>query len=83
MNDELRGSTPVLSAKDVLLEVRTDVKKIGTNVDILVSQNLNNRVTAIETWKAGVIGKSAGIGAAVGAGVALAGMFFANGGKIG
>lgn len=48
-NDELRGSSPVMTAKDVLLEVRSDVKDIGKNVDILVSQRLDERVKVLES----------------------------------
>ena len=46
---ELRGSSPVMTAKDVLLEVRNDVKDIGKNVDILVSQRLDERVKVLES----------------------------------
>lgn len=66
-NDDLRGSAPVLNAKDVLLEVRTDVKLIGKNVDILVSQNLNERVTALEKAQWKTAGVAAALGAVVGA----------------
>lgn len=54
--EDLRGSTPVLTARDVLIEVRTDVKAMKTGVDILLSQNLHDRVTAIERWQNRLIG---------------------------
>ena len=57
--DDLRGSTPILTAKDVLLEVRSDVREMRTAVDILVSQNLAERVTSIEKWQNRVIGLGA------------------------
>jgi hypothetical protein len=56
--DELRGSAPVMSAKDVLLEVRDDVKLIGKNVDILVSQHLDERVRELEAFRSGMTGGS-------------------------
>lgn len=46
--DDLRGSAPVLTAKDVLLEVRQDVREMKTGLDVLLSQNLNERVTLLE-----------------------------------
>lgn len=54
--EDLRGSTPVLTARDVLLELRQDVREMKTGVDILLSQNLGDRVTAIERWQNRVIG---------------------------
>jgi len=55
-SEDLRGSTPVLTAKDVLLELREDVRSMRTSVDVLVSQDLSNRVTAIERWQNRLIG---------------------------
>ena len=54
---ELRGSAPILSAKDVLLEVRADVKAMSRQVDILVSQQLDGRLSALETWRDRVDGR--------------------------
>lgn len=63
MTDDLRGSTPVYSAKDVLLRldgkidsIDSKVDQMGTNVAILLSQNLGDRLTAVETWQNRVIG---------------------------
>jgi hypothetical protein len=54
--EDLRGSTPVLSARDVLLELRQDVRDMKSGVDVLLSQDLGNRVTVIERWQNRVIG---------------------------
>lgn len=48
-DNDLRGSTPILSARDVLIEVRDEVKAMRSSVDVLVSQNLNERVQSLET----------------------------------
>lgn len=49
MNEsDLRGSTPIFTAKDVLIEVRDEVRGMKTAVDVLVSQNLNQRVDDLE-----------------------------------
>lgn len=55
-DDDLRGSTPVYTAKDVLVGLdrkvgEMDLKLDGVNtaIQILVSQNLNSRVVALET----------------------------------
>lgn len=55
-SEDLRGSTPMLSARDVLLEVRSDVREMRTSVEVLLSQNLGDRVTAIERWQNRIIG---------------------------
>ena len=56
MSDDLRGSTPVYSAKDILVRLddkvdKLDIKMDGlqTAVQILVSQNLNERVLRLES----------------------------------
>lgn len=64
--EELRGSAPVMTAKDLLLEVRSDVKAIGRNVDVLVSQNLNDRVTTLERGQWKIAGIAAALGAVAG-----------------
>ena len=53
---ELRGSTPVYTAKDVLVsldrkvgEMDLKVDGVNTAIQILVSQNLNSRVVNLET----------------------------------
>lgn len=55
-SDDLRGSAPIFTAKDVLIEVRDEMRLMRSSVDILVSQNLNERVTAVEGWQNRVIG---------------------------
>lgn len=62
-DDEVRGSTPVMTTKDVLLEVRADVKLMAKDVGILVSQNLDTRLNAVETWKDQLTGKIIAIAA--------------------
>lgn len=47
-DNDLRGSTPIFTAKDVLIEVRDEVRGMKTAVDVLVSQNLNQRVDDLE-----------------------------------
>lgn len=49
-DDDLRGSAPVMSTKDVLLEVRADVKALTKTVDVIASQDLDARVTRLESW---------------------------------
>lgn len=46
--DDLRGSTPIFTAKDVLIEVRDEVRGMKSAVDILVSQDLGRRVDDLE-----------------------------------
>lgn len=52
-----------MTTKDVLLEVRQDVKLMARNVDILVSQNLDTRLNTVETWKDQLTGKMVAIAA--------------------
>jgi hypothetical protein len=40
-----------LTQKELLLEVRKDVKAVKTTVDILASQNLDKRVEVCEEWQ--------------------------------
>lgn len=55
MTDDLRGSTPVYTAKDVLVkldhrqeDMAQAIGKIGTSLEILASQKLHERVTTLE-----------------------------------
>lgn len=57
-NDELRGSIPVYSAKDILQKLDRKVdsmdEKLDTTVSgltVLLSQNLNERLSRVETWQ--------------------------------
>jgi len=66
---ELRGSTPVYSAKDVLQRVDRTLEALDHKVDelvtetrILASQNLDTRLRGIESWQNRLIGL-AGVGA--------------------
>lgn len=47
-DNDLRGSTPIFTAKDVLIEVRDEVRGMRSSVDVLVSQNLDSRVDSLE-----------------------------------
>lgn len=54
-SEELRGSTPVYTAKDILVRLDDKVEKMDlkidgmqTSIQILVSQNLNERVVQLE-----------------------------------
>lgn len=71
--DELRGSTPILSAREVLIEVRDTIKTLDGKVDelnssviVLLSQNLEPRVKNLESFKDRMIGLGY-IGVALGA----------------
>lgn len=46
------------SAKDILMEVHHDVKQLNENVAILLSQDLNKRVGALEKFRERMIGLS-------------------------
>ena len=65
--DDLRSTATVLTARELLLEVRSDVRDMKTSVDVLRSQNLHERVVALERaqWKialiAGILGAIAGV----------------------
>jgi hypothetical protein len=56
-----------MTTKDLLLEVRDDVKAMGKDVSILVSQDLDKRVSTLEQaqWRiaaiAGTVGAIAGV----------------------
>jgi len=55
--DDLAPNATGLTAKDVLLEVRTDVKAMTRDLAVLTSQNLDQRVNAIESWKDRIDGR--------------------------
>jgi hypothetical protein len=48
-DDNLQGAG--LTSKEILQEVRADVKSIARSVDMLVGQNLDGRLHALEVWK--------------------------------
>lgn len=72
--DEIRGSNPAMSTKDVLMELRTDFKnfrerdfkEMRDNVVVLVAANVPERLTQLEAFKNKVMGL-ASIGALLGA----------------
>lgn len=49
-DEDVRGSSPAMSTKDVLMELRTDVKAMSAVVTVMASQNLDQRVNALESW---------------------------------
>lgn len=56
--DELRGSIPVYSAKDILQKLDRKVDEMDTKLDtaatamtVLLSQNLNDRLSKTEAWQ--------------------------------
>lgn len=57
--EDLRGSAPTLSAKDVLVEVHEDVRQMRVDIAVLRSQDLNARVSLLEGFKSRVVGTSA------------------------
>lgn len=57
-HEELRGSAPILTAKDVLLELRNDVKDMKSVVDVLAEQELNTRLNRVEAFQNRLIGIS-------------------------
>lgn len=58
MSDDLRGSAPVYSAKDVLQSLDGKVDKMSEQLAILVNQDLGSRVTTLESFKDRMIGLS-------------------------
>lgn len=66
--DDLSPGSTGLTAKEVLLEVRSDVKQIGRDVTdlsqtvtVLTSQNLDQRLNAIESWQDRMNGRVNGL----------------------
>lgn len=76
-HEDLRGSTPVLSARDVLLELRDDVRDMKTKVDVLASQDLDRRVSRLEQSQSKLLGQVAGIAAVISTFIAVAGLALA------
>lgn len=56
-DDEINPSATGLTAKELLLEVRSDVKQISRDVTVLTSQDLDSRVNALESWADRVNGR--------------------------
>ena len=55
--DDLAPNATGLTAKDVLLEVRTDVKAMTRDLAVLTSQNLGPRMDSLEDWRQRVDGR--------------------------
>ena len=49
MIDDLRRSVPVMTTKDILLELREDVKEIRSFTDVLKAAHLPERVDSLES----------------------------------
>lgn len=45
------GGDEFLTEKDILLELRDDMKRANESLAVLTSQNLDTRVNALEEWK--------------------------------
>lgn len=64
-DNEVRGSAPVYSAKDILQSLDIKMDRVVSQVDILVSQDLGTRVTSLERFRERVMGMSS-VGAILG-----------------
>lgn len=49
--DDLRGSSPAMSTKDLLLEVYRDMKFVRPAVEALQEAKLPERINAVESWQ--------------------------------
>ena len=63
IEDDLRGSAPVYSAKDILQKLDRKVDEVDSKLDtaatamsVLVSQDLNDRLSKVESWKDRITG---------------------------
>lgn len=65
MTDEQREAGSVLTTKDLLLELRSDVKQIKSFVDVLSAANLPSRVDSLESSRDRSAGRNAAIAATV------------------
>lgn len=50
-NADVRGSTPVINTKELLLEMRADLKSVLRTTDVLASQRLDERLNSVEDWQ--------------------------------
>ena len=62
---DVRGSAPVMTTKDLLLEMRLDVKEVRRVATILESQHLDDRLNDVEKWQSKVDGRMSMITAGV------------------
>ena len=67
-NEDVRGSAPVYTTKDVLLRLDSKVSEIDVKLDglsmslaILVDQRLNSRVVELESWRHSHEGRMIGL----------------------
>jgi uncharacterized membrane protein (DUF106 family) len=57
MEGNERTTTTTTTDHELLKEIRDDVKEMGKNMAVLISQNLDVRLNKIETWQDGVSGQ--------------------------
>ncbi len=65
MIDDQRDSAPGMSAKELLLELRRDVKEIRSFVDVMRAADLPRRVDSLESTRDRDSGRNAVIAAVV------------------
>jgi hypothetical protein len=65
-----------MTTKDILLEMRDDVKQVRLDVAVLVSQELNKRLDNVETWKDQLTGKIIVVSAVIALAINLLGPAF-------
>lgn len=74
MTDELRGSAPVYSAKEVLLRIDERTERLDRNVSVLMSQKLDERVDSLEASRDKDAGRYAAIAGIVAGAISLGGL---------
>jgi len=87
-SDDFRGSMPVMTAKDLLLELRSDVKELNRSLLLLTAQDIpgalaavnkrvdinNDRLNLVESWKDQLTGRLVAFGVAIGIGFTVLGL---------
>lgn len=56
-DEDLRGSAPMMTTKDLLLELWQDVKELRKDMSVLTSQDLDERLSEVESWRDRVDGR--------------------------
>jgi len=56
------ASEPVLSNRELILEMRGDLRRVAAFVEVLTAADLPTRVTAIERWQERWGGRVVGLG---------------------
>ena len=87
-SDDFRGSMPVMTAKDLLLELRADVKDLNKSLLLLTARDIpgalvevnkrvdlnNDRLNSVESWKDQLTGRLVAFGVAIGIGFTILGL---------